>query len=230
MIIIELNGKDYELPQSYGDINIRKYMDIMSIDTELTETEKNVSIISILTGIEKEDVLLIKMDHLKLINTHLSFLMDKSESILVDKIEIDDKWYGLHDKLDTMSIGQHIDMESFSGAKTNEKLDYLMAILYRPIKKKKTNTLKNFVKNYIYNKGEDISIEDYDITTLKERADIFKEHMNMDIVLGSLFFFSILSIIYVENIESSTPKKSQELRMVTLMKEMGITFMKNGVG
>lgn len=230
MITIELNKKDYELPQSYGDINIRKYMDIMAIDTELTETEKNVAIISILTGIKEEDVLKIKIDHLKLINNHLSFLGDKDNSVLAQKIEIDGKWYGLHDKLDTMSIGQHIDMESFSSDKTNEKLDYLMAILYRPIKKKKEKNLKNFIKNYIYNKGEEISIEDYDITTLKERADIFKEHMNMDIVLGSLFFFSILSIIYVESIESSTPKREMEMKMVTMMGEMGMTFIQNGDG
>jgi hypothetical protein len=109
-----------------------------------------------------------------------------------------------------------------------------MAMLYRPLKqRKKSSTLHNFIKNYIYDREKlvkEYEIEKYDENNIMIRADIFKKHMTVDVILGAMFFFIILKRIYINNLKQSSTKKEMMKEVIKYMKASGVSFKPIGVG
>jgi hypothetical protein len=156
------------------------------------------------------------------------FLFQNPTNLLVEQFDIDGITYGFNKNLWDINFGEYIDMENFS-KDTETQLDYLMAILYRPVKKEKPKTIKKLLSSYIHKQNKYV-IEEYDITSVKERAELFKEYMEVDKVLGAVFFFLILRLIYIENTKKSLTKKEMMLMTKIKMREFGVIFKEDGVG
>jgi hypothetical protein len=229
MIELELNKKNYKLPTDFSEVMLGEYMKIASLDKDLSDLDKMSNIISILTSIPIEEVKNIKIGHIKVINKNLMFLFQEPINLLVERFEIDGVSYGFNKDLMGISFGEYVDLENYS-KDSNKNLDYIMALLYRPMRKIKPVGIKKFIASYIYKKRTEENIENYDINTVKARAELFREKMSVEIMNGSVFFFLILRLIYIENLKQSLTKKEMTLMTISKMKEFGVVFKEPGVG
>lgn len=217
MITLELNGKEYKLPTAFSEMNIETYSKVVAIDNDLEDAEKYIKIISSITGIEEEIVRKIKVEQMKLIQDKIQFMFNSDKMALVDRFTIDGKKYGFNYDLDQISFGEFIDLEEFSKPnEVNNNLHILMAILYRPIKEKRSLF-------YFFKKNKDYSVIDYDSENVMKRAELFKHKLTMDKVLGSLLFFSILSTTTILNSQDylqNNQKKNLKKQMNQMILEM----------
>ena len=198
MINLTLNNKLYKLPTNFSELYIKDYEQIIDIynDTKMDNLEKMVYTINILTGIDIDTIYTIDLEQIKFMNNSLQFIFKNDQGQgLIEIFEIDGIVYGFDNELNMMSLSQYIDLDTFSNKETiNENLHMLMAILYRPIVKSnhKKFSYISYIKHLIKKDKLYYRINEYDINSVKERAEIFKEKMTMDIVLSSVLFFSIL--------------------------------------
>ncbi len=232
MIKVKLKDETYEMPTKFEEIPLNKYMEIIGIDKDTTDTDRLSKILSILTEISLDDIKDININHVGAMSNHIQFLFKKTNHLLVEQVKIDNKWYGFNKNLKNLTFGEYIDLEEMSkGEKLNINLNVLMALLYRPIKRKHKEThLKKFIENYIYKKDDDYEIEDYESEELRKRAELFKNKMKMNVVLGAMFFFTILKLMYIENTKRSLTKKEMMKWMTDNMKVFGIDFSPIGDG
>jgi len=121
------------------------------------------------------------------------------------KITINGKKYGFIPKLDDISLGEYVDLETY--LKDVETFDKAMAVLYRPIKIEAHDTY---------------DIEEYKGTD--DRAEIMKEAGLSD-ALGSVLFFWTLGRELVENTLSSMKKEYK-----TMSSEKGRNSRNDGDG
>tara|TARA_R110002050_G_scaffold94607_1_gene196789 strand:- start:1730 stop:2380 length:651 start_codon:yes stop_codon:yes gene_type:complete len=121
-----------------------------------------------------------------------SMFLDKPK--LVTRFKINKKEYGFIPNLDDMTLGEYIDLDTYSGNYDN--IEVAMNVLYRPI----TNKL-----------GGKYDIAKYDPTT---KDDMLQ--MPMDAVISSLFFFlnlgMELSEITLNSLAKRQPIQSDQLR------------------
>lgn len=214
MIELELNGKYYNLPTSFSEVNIDTYSKIVSIDKDMKDIDKYVKIISILTGLSESDVRLIRLDFINLISNNIQFMFKTDKVDIVDRFELEGIKYGFNYGLDKISFGQFIDLEDFSKPEeANENLHILMAILYRPIVNFPKKDWFGFLSK---NNTKEFKIEEYDGDKVMERAELFKNKLTMDKVLGSMVFFSILSVATTLNSQGYSGKKLKMKLMETM--------------
>jgi len=235
MINLEYKGETYELPTKFSEITLNKYMKIVALDVKDKPISKLVDILSILTGLSIDEIKDISVDQVGAITNHLQFLFKSETKVLIDQVKINGKWYGFNKNLHKIKFGEYIDLEEFSKKEQLSKnLHILMAMLYRPLKqRKKSSTLHNFIKNYIYDREKlvkEYEIEKYDENNIMIRADIFKKYMTVDVILGAMFFFIILKRIYINNLKQSSTKKEMMKEVIKYMKASGVNFKPIGVG
>lgn len=217
MLKLELNNEEYKLPTSFAEVNIDLYERITEvIETEKDKVDRMVSLISVITGIRKEDIKSIDMAQIGIINHHLEYMFKKQEYPLKETFEIDGITYGLNKDLGKISFGEYIDLESFSnGTKSLKDLHILMAILYRPVTSWEKHKIYNWIFKGLKSKSAEYTIEKYVDESVIERSKLFKERMTMDIVWGAMFFFILLSVAYTLHL-----KGYSEQEVVKKMKEM----------
>jgi hypothetical protein len=113
---------------------------------------------------------------------------------LVTTFKMNDKEYGFIPNLDDMTLGEYIDLDSFTGEYKN--IEVAMNVLYRPIKAKV---------------GSKYVIKDYNTKTKDEMLD-----MPMDAVISSLFFFLNLGLelseITLNSLKITPPIQLEELK------------------
>ena len=121
-----------------------------------------------------------------------TMFLDKPK--LVTRFKINKKEYGFIPNLDDMTLGEYIDLDTYSGNYDN--IEVAMNVLYRPI----TNKL-----------GGKYDISKYDPKT---KDDMLQ--MPMDAVISSLFFFlnlgMELSEITLSSLAKRQPIQSDQLR------------------
>ena len=112
------------------------------------------------------------------------------KSAFVNRFTLDGVDYGFLPTWKKMSFGEFADLDTLMTKKQDEVLDYLhiiTAILYRPITKSKSE--HNF------------EIEKYNQQTLEERAELFKNKLDVEVSLGAQTFF----IQFAKNVSNYTP-------------------------
>ena len=230
MIKIEFKEQDYLLPTKFSEIKLDKYIQIANINKDDEPSERLLEIISILSGLSVDEIKSINISSVNFMKNSLAFLFNEKQHKLVDQIKIDNKWYGLNQDIKNINFGEYIDLENFSDLSKNQnQLHYLMAILYRPIKHKhKKSKYTNFIEKYIYKRDEEYEIEEYDSESVEERAEIFKTYMSIDVVLGAMFFFIILRLVYTKILETSLTKRQVKLMIMEKMVEMNVTYQPIG--
>ena len=85
---------------------------------------------------------------------------------LTHRFKMNNVEYGFIPKLDDMSFGEYVDLDTYSNSW--DEMDKAMAVLYRPVK-------QSFKNSYL--------IEDYD--TVKE---VSMSKMPLDVAMGAIFF------------------------------------------
>lgn len=166
---------EISIPTEWEDVSIEKFLNYSHAVKDIEEDQQIVvKTISTLCSIAEEVVEVMKMKDLQKIQSSLQKLISKPvNKEIINKINIDDKMYGFHPKIDDITMGEFVDIETY--AKEND-FAKMMSVLYRPI---------------IKTQGNRYDIEPYDFDVHSVNANKFKK---LSINIGNpiaVFFWSL---------------------------------------
>jgi hypothetical protein len=208
-LTFELEGKEYKIPSF---ISIGDYVKIYKVKGLFDDDYFATKLINILTGAPQDKLLDASREKVDYIFQQVYSILSNGTPPFLNKFKLDGVEYGFIPSWKKMSFGEFADLDTLMTKKPDEMLDYLhiiTAILYRPIIKSKSE--HNF------------DIEKYNQQTLEERAELFKNKLDVEVSLGAQFFF----IQFAKNVSNYTPislkmwmKISwQQLRLVWMMRK-----------
>ena len=155
------------IPDTLSEITLDKYQRYIKIQSENTdENFLAIKMIEIFCGLRGDTIMAMKAKSIKDITLILTEMFNEKPQ-LVKEFKLNGKTYGFIPKLEDMSFGEYIDLDTYIGDMDN--IHRAMNVLYRPIKQK-------YQDKYL--------IEDY----TGDDPDKMKD-MPMDAVLSSILFF-----------------------------------------
>ena len=195
-IKIKKEGKveTFKLINSWSDVTLELWLQLIDFETG-TKTEEATKTIEALSDIPKKLVKELALSDVVAIMSKIGELQAKQDTKLKRLIEINGVEYGFMPDLDSISLGQYADIETFikNGIETN--LPELMAVLYSPVKLK---------KNDIY------IIDAYD-GDIRLRAEEMKQ-MSAEQVQSALVFFYTLGKVLSEILPLYLMEKLKETK------------------
>tara|TARA_R110001592_G_scaffold19335_4_gene79474 strand:+ start:6397 stop:7050 length:654 start_codon:yes stop_codon:yes gene_type:complete len=192
-----------EIPNSLADITLRQYKHYLKIQKNV-EDEKflGAKIIEIFCNIKLEEVMRLKFSDSELITNNLVKMFDEKPKLL-RHFKLGKTQYGFHPKLDDLTLGEYIDLDTFIGDWDN--IEKAMNVLYRPIDQK--------IK-------DKYTIKKYDTNDFDTMLD-----MPMDAVISSIFFFWSLGLELSKTITNSLEMEGEGQALTHYL-----TSLQNGVG
>ena len=204
--------KDIKLivPDSLHEIELGQYQTYLASIENLDATEDaeqiNRKLIETFCGLKPEQVNLLPLTSIESLLGVLSGAFSE-EFELIRHFELDGVKFGFIPKLDEMSLGEYIDLESTFG--DWEKMHKAMAILYRVVN---------------FEKGEKYTINSYE--TNEELAEAMKM-MPLSVVMSCMVFFYHLGTELAQATLSYTQKVVKESSTTSQVRE---ALELNGVG
>jgi len=186
--------KEFKLINSWSDVNLSTWLKLIDFETG-TKTEEATETIAALSDIPKKLVKELALSDVAVIMSKIGELQSKQGTELKRLIEINGVEYGFMPDLDSISLGQYADIETFIKNGIESSLPELMAVLYAPIKEK---------KNDIY------IIEPYD-GDIRLRAEEMKQ-MSAEQVQSALVFFYTLGKVLSEILLSFSMDRLKETK------------------
>lgn len=185
---------EIKVPTDWEEVSIDKYVKYCEAVKDLeNESEIIKQTISILCDIPIDIISHVKIKDLKAIQKALHKLISKPvNKDIISKININDKVFGFHPKLDDMTMGEYVDIETFS--KEND-LAKVLSVLYRPIVKEQGNRY-------------DIEPYDADVHLLNE--DMFKS-ISINVANPVAVFFWSLGNKQLTNFQQSLEKAEKKV-------------------
>ncbi len=182
--------------ESWADITIGQYQEIMSIQTD-NEITKFVETVSICLDMDPSEIRTLSFNDFRELQKDMSFINKDPESVVVNKFEIDGIHYGLIPDMSVITAGEFIDAEQFKND-AMDNLHNLVALIYRPITKELPD-------------GQ-YEIELHKSQGFERRANLFRDRLSIEIVLGAVLFFSLsateLSTYFLDSLISKmNPEK-----------------------
>ena len=163
--------KKFKLISSWEEVSLEKWLKLIDFETG-TKTEEATETIAALSNIPKQLVKELALKDVAVLMSKIAELQQKQDTKRKRIIEIEGVEYGFHPDLDSITLGEYADIETFIKNGIEKHLPELMAVLYRPIKEK---------KNDIY------IIDAYD-GNIRLRTEEMKK-MSAEQVQAALFFF-----------------------------------------
>ena len=155
------------IPESLNDITLKQYQKWLKIaEDKKLDNFLQQKMIEIFCNVELKKVLQMKATDVSEICTSINKLFTNGCK-LITKFNHNDKEFGFVPKLDDMSFGEYIDLDTYMADWQN--MHKAMSVLFRPIE---------------YKKKEQYLIEDYESAN---KYDL--QNMSLDIVFGALVFF-----------------------------------------
>ena len=155
------------IPDTLSEITLGQYQKYLKIQSE-NEDENFLAIkmIEIFCGLRGDTIMAMKANSIKDVTMILTDMFNEKPQ-LVKEFKLNGRTYGFIPKLEDMSFGEYIDLDTYIG--DMENIHRAMNVLYRPIKQK-------YQDKYL--------IEDY----TGDDPEVMKS-MPMDAVLSSILFF-----------------------------------------
>jgi hypothetical protein len=126
------------LINSWEDVTLEKWLQLIDFETG-SKTEEATETIAALSNIPKQLVKELALSDVAVIMSRIAELQQKQDTKLKRIIEIDGIEYGFMPDLDSISLGQYADLETFIKNGIEKNLPEIMAVLYAPIKEKKND-------------------------------------------------------------------------------------------
>jgi len=130
--------KEFKLISSWKDVTLEKWLKLIDFETG-TKTEEATETIAALSNIPKQLVKELALKDVAVLMSKIAELKQKQDTKLKRIIEIEGVEYGFHPDLDSITLGEYADIETFIKNGIENHLADLMAVLYRPIKEKKND-------------------------------------------------------------------------------------------
>ena len=163
--------KEFKLISKWSDVTLEKWLKLIDFETG-SKTKEAEETIAALSNIPKDLIKQLELKDVAIIMGKIAELQSKQDSSLKRIVEIDGKEYGFHPDLDSITLGEYADIETFIKNDIEKNLPELCAVLYRPITEK---------KNDVY------TIEAYD-GNIQIRTEEMKK-MSAEQVQNALVFF-----------------------------------------
>jgi hypothetical protein len=196
----KIDEKVYEVPNF---ISIENYSKIFKVKDSFSDEYFGARLINIVVGSPVEDLLQGDYDEVMYLSSYILSILPQEKPKFVDNFELDGVKYGFFQNWKDLTFAEFVDMDTISTKKTDELLDMLhilAAVFYRPIVEQKSE--------------HEFKIEKYDVSTMKERAELFKKKLDVKYVLGAQFFFIKFANRYSNYSHlSSIPKISMMTKM-----------------
>jgi len=130
--------KEFKLISSWEDVTLEKWLQLIDLQTG-TKTEEATETIAALSNIPKQLVKELALKDVAVLMSKIAELQQKQDTKLKKIIEIEGVEYGFMPDLDSISLGQYADLETFIKNGIEKNLPEIMAVLYAPIKEKKND-------------------------------------------------------------------------------------------
>jgi hypothetical protein len=185
--------KQFKLINNWEDVTLESWLKLIDFQKG-SKSKEALDTIKELSNIPKDLINQLELKDVALIMGKVAELQQKQNSSLKRIIEIDGKRYGFHPDLDSITLGEYADIESFIKADIQKNLPELCAVLYRPIVEE---------KNDIY------TIEAYD-GSISIRAEEMRK-MSAEQVQSALVFFWHFVTVLSMTMESSLTQRMKEM-------------------
>ncbi len=195
--------KTYSVPTNWNNVSLGVYMKtIEALKGDEEDLHTALMLINALTGIPKPQIEQLPVNYVKDINTNIMSLLSQPMNEKIKyKINIKGTKYGFHPQLNSITLGEFVDIEAYIKDGVEKNMHKLLAVLYRPILKEK---------------GVKYKIEDYKPS--EERANLFKDNLTVgDFNGASVFFYALgkellsYSTSYLKTLKTKTEQlKKQE--------------------
>ena len=191
---------DINIPDSLAEVTLEQYQKYLKIQNE-NKDEKflAVKMIEIFCGLRGDHVLMMRATDIQSIVNILTDMLNDTPK-LVTQFKMKGKQYGFIPKLEDMSFGEYIDLDTFMGDWDN--MHRAMNVLYRPI-----------TDQY----GDKYAIEEYQVDSVEHMKD-----MPMNAVLGSILFFYNLGMDLSRTMLNSLESKEANLAQYLISEENGV--------
>ena len=163
--------REYKLINSWSDVSLESWLKLIDLESG-SKTKEAEETIAALSDIPKQLINELSIKDVAVIMSRIAELQQKQDSSLKRIVKINEVEYGFHPDLDSITLGEYADIETFIKNGIETQLPELMAVLYRPITEK---------KNDIY------TIEAYD-GDIRMRTEEMKQ-MSAEQVQSALVFF-----------------------------------------
>ena len=188
--------KEFKLINKWSDVTLEKWLKLIdfhngSKSSEATET------IAALSDIPKKLIKQLELKDVAVIMGRVAELQQKQNSSLKKIIEVEGKEYGFHPDLDSITLGEYADIETFIKNDIEKHLPELMSILYRPVTERG--------ENGVY------TIQAYD-GNIRIRAEQMKK-MSAEQVQSALVFFYHLGNVLLTTLPSYLMDRLKEMKM-----------------
>ena len=130
--------KKFKLISSWEEVTLEKWLKLIDFETG-SKTEEATETIAALSNIPKQLVKELALKDVAILMSKIAELQQKQDTKLKRIIEIEGVEYGFHPDLDSITLGEYADIETFIKNGIENHLAELMAVLYRPIKEKKND-------------------------------------------------------------------------------------------
>jgi len=191
---------DINIPDSLAEVTLEQYQKYLKIQDE-NKDEKflAVKMIEIFCGLRGDHVLMMRATDIQSIVNILTDMLNDTPK-LVTQFKMKGKQYGFIPKLEDMSFGEYIDLDTFMGDWDN--MHRAMNVLYRPV-----------TDQY----GDKYAIEEYQVDSVEQMKG-----MPMNAVLGSILFFYNLGMDLSRTMLNSLESKETSLAQYLISEENGV--------
>ena len=175
MIKFKIEDKGYEIPEL---MTIGHYVKMYKLKDLFSDDYYAAKLVNLFTGAPVEDLLETDFEKVNYLASEIIKLIPQEKPQFKDRFELDGVHYGFFPKWEDLSFAEFVDMDTISTKKEDELLDFLhilCAIMYRPITNERSK--------------HDFDIEKYDVKTMQKRAELFKNKLDVGVILSAQFFF-----------------------------------------
>ena len=216
MVKFKIEDKQYEIPKL---MTIGHYVKIYKLKDLFSDDYYAAKLVSLFTGAPVEDLLETDFEKVNYLASEILKLIPTERPTFQDRFDLDGISYGFFPKWEDLSFAEYVDMDTISTKKEDEVLDMLhilCAIMYRPITNERSK--------------HDFDIEKYDIKSMKIRAELFKNKLDVGVILSAQFFFINFANRYSNYFQlSSIPRLSiwMRIRLVWSLRKIIISALFN---
>ncbi len=201
MKTITRNNIDFNIPESWMDINFEKFIKMKDFEKradEFEQNEYNYKYFALLLDKENEDEQISYLTQQDMIDGLLSIYKFTSKDLPIMKdisFKIDDKEFALDKNMNLMTIGRFIDVEN-----AHRDVEWFMeagakisACLFREVES----------KNFITKK---VKIKKYNFEDALANTELFKTRLPMPYINSIVVFFLVGANNLLRNLQSYSPK------------------------
>jgi hypothetical protein len=178
------------IPESYADITVSQYTKMLNTWEDNKGADAIQKVLEVYCGAEEGLVNRLHVEELNKITRELTWLFREPQltdfylhqSFVMDGIE-----YGFIPNMQELTVGEFADMETYMEKGMYENMQQMLAILYRPIVRRK-------LKLY--------EIETYNPSQIK--VDAMGE-CKMDVAIGAVVFFYRIAGQLAQSLQHSSP-------------------------